>query len=180
MLKRRGGNSAHVFSWFTYIVSLEVINRLSVRGRKSRLYAEVMLQKKKKEQHTQRLNNEKRRPLNSCETARRRSRAGAGRGRLLWNCREGGREIYRESARAPVSALFLPSCFSLSLAVSERNKFRRAAVNTAHRAAAKQRRGLVNKSPKDTLRVAQQSKYPYLNDCNVPLETTRGALWRVY
>lgn len=94
--------------------------------------------------------------------------------------REGGRYIERARGHRYPPYSFLLVSFSLSLAVSERNKFRRAAVNTAHRAAAKQRRGLVNKSPKDTLRVAQQSKYPYLNDCNVPLETTRGALWRVY
>lgn len=67
-------------------------------------------------------NNEKRRPLtrkrlNSCdETATRRSRTGAGRGRLLQNC-------IRE--RAPISALFLPPNFSL---VPDWNKFRQAAV----------------------------------------------------
>lgn len=117
MLKRRGENSAHVFSWFTYIVSLEVINRLSVRGRKSRLYAEVMLQKKKKN-NTHSVSTTKS-DVHSTPVRRREDEAEQvlGGGVFFKTAeREGGR--YIESARAPVSALFLPSCFSLSLSLS--------------------------------------------------------------
>lgn len=72
---------------------------------------------KSSKQLKQRLsNNEKRRPLprktlNSCETARRRSKTGAERGRLLQNC-------MRET---PVSALLLPLNVSV---VPDWNKFR--------------------------------------------------------
>lgn len=108
----RHGNTTQIDRCDTYIVSLEVINRLSVRGRKSRLYAEVIKTAQNTVYVTMRSDDcSLTRDTTPARRARRRRKTGAERGRLLQNC-------MREE---PVSALLLPPSVSV---VPDWNKFR--------------------------------------------------------
>lgn len=100
----REGNATQIDSCVTYIVSLEVINRLSVRGRKSRLYAEVIKTAQNSAYVTMRSDVcSLTRDSTPARRARRRGKAGAERGRLL----------QKRMREAPVSALLLPPSVSV-------------------------------------------------------------------